>query len=329
MRAAVEEGLTFEEETAGRIMQREVVAIPQFWTVGKTLDYLRALQSNLPEEFYDIFVVDPMYHVVGEVPLSAILRAARTDKLHELARDTIHTIAADTDQEDVAMRFRRDNLTSAPVVDDDGRLLGVVTVDDVVNVIDREAEEDVLKLAGLSRTDLYRAAFGTARSRFSWLFINLLTAILASAVISMFEASIDQIVALAVLMPIVASMGGNAGTQALTVAVRSLATNELSAVNAWRIIGKETLVGLLNGIAFAAITGVITWAWFADPLLGGVIAGAMIFNLIAAGLAGVGIPVLLNRIGIDPAVASTVFVTTITDVLGFFLFLGLAGIVLL
>lgn len=329
VRAVVEEGLTFPEESAGRLMQREFVAIPQFWTVGKTLDYLRAAGETLPEDFYDVFVLDPLHKVVGTVPVGQILRSRRAVKIENIIHENKTTIAGELDQEDVAFIFRRDGLVSAPVVDDAGRLIGVITVDDVVDVIDREAQEDILRLAGVDSSDIYRAVIGTAQSRFLWLAINLLTAIAASAVISMFEGTIQQIVALAVLMPIVASMGGNAGTQTLTVAVRALATKELSDANAWRVVTKEVFVGCINGFLFAVIAGTVTWLWFDSVTLGFVIAAAMVVNLIVAGFSGVVIPIGLTRLGYDPAVSSGVFLTTVTDVIGFFAFLGLAALLLL
>lgn len=325
-RRNLEEGLSFPEDSAGRLMQREFVAIPQFWTVGKTIDYLRGAPDNLPEDFFDIFVVSPTYHVVGTIPLNRLIRAKRSDSIEDLTLGDTHSIPADMDQEEVAMLFRREDLVSAPVNDDNGRLIGVVTIDDVIDVIDEEAGEDILRLAGVDQGDIYKAILSTTGTRFRWLFVNLLTAILASVVISFFDATIEQIVALAVLMPIVASMGGNAGTQALTVAVRALATKELSGANTWRIIWKETAVGTLNGALFAVITGTIAALWFGSNILGLVIAMAMIINLIVAGLFGAGIPILLERSGSDPAVSSTVFLTTITDIVGFFAFLGLAAI---
>lgn len=324
-RMAVEEGLAFPEDSAGRLMQREVVAIPQFWTVGKTIDYLRAAAEDLPEEFYDIFIIDPAYHVRGQVSLSRIVRAKRTDKVETLIEDDIQTIPADMDQEEVAHLFRREDITSSPVVDHNGRLLGVITIDDVIDVIDEEAQEDILKMGGVGESDIYRPVLSTTGTRFRWLFINLITAIAASVVISFFDATIEQVVALAVLMPIVASMGGNAGTQSLTVAVRALATKELSGANTWRIIGKETLVGMLNGAAFAIIAGLVAALWFSNPTLGIIIAAAMIINLIFAGFCGAAIPIILDRAGSDPAVSSTVFLTTVTDIVGFFAFLGLAA----
>jgi magnesium transporter len=325
MRVAVEEGLSYPEQSAGRLMQREVVAVPQFWTAGKTIDYLRAAAADLPEDFFDIFVISPAYHVIGQIPLNRLIRASRSTKIDSLTLDETHPIPATMDQEDVAHRFRRDDTTSAPVVDDNGRLIGMITIDDVIDVIDEEAQEDLLRLAGVDQGDLYRAVLSTTRTRFSWLFINLLTAILASVVVSFFEGTIREIVALAVLMPIVAGMGGNAGTQTLTIVVRAIATRELSGSNAWRIIWKESFVGLLNGMAFAVITGIVTAFWFDNPLLGVVIGMAMIVNLLVAGFFGVCIPLVLNRMGSDPAVSSTVFLTTVTDIVGFFAFLGLAA----
>lgn len=327
-RLTLEEGLTFPEDSAGRMMSRDFVAVPEFWTVGKTIDYLREAASELPSEFFDIFVIAPTYRILGEVPLGQLIRFPRATRLADLARAELHEIPALMDQEEVAEIFRRENLTSAPVIDEDSRLIGVITIDDIVDVIDEEAHEDIMKMAGLEDGDLYRATFDTTKSRFKWLFVNLLTAVAASIVISLFDATIQQIVALAVLMPIVASMGGNAGTQALTIAVRALATREISGANALRIIGKETLVGTLNGAAFAVITGLMAALWFGTPLLGVVIAAAMIINLVVAGMAGAGIPILLYRLGADPALSSTVFLTTITDVIGFFAFLGLAALFL-
>lgn len=326
LRVTLEEGLNYPEDSAGRLMQREFVAIPQFWSVGKTIDYMRTDTEDLPDDFFDVFVIDPSYHVVGEIALNRLIRARRPDKVADLAMDSIHPIPATMDQEEVAHIFRRENLVSAPVVDEAGRLIGVITIDDVIDVIDEEAQEDILKLAGVDQGDLYRAILSTTRTRFGWLFINLLTAILASIVISFFDATIEQVVALAILMPIVASMGGNAGTQALTVAVRALATKELSSINTSRIIWKETLVGTLNGAAFAAIAAIATAFWFQSIALGLVIASAMVITLIVAGVAGAAIPIVLNRMGRDPAVSSTVFLTTVTDIVGFFVFLGLAAI---
>lgn len=328
-RIALEEGLNYPEESAGRLMQREYVAIPQFWTVGKTIDYLRAAAEDLPEEFYDLIVIDPYYHVVGEIPLNKLVRAKRSEKINDLTLEDVHTIPATMDQEEVAHLFRREDLGSAPVVDEDGRLIGVITIDDVIDVIDEEAEEDILKLAGVDESDIYSNLLPSTASRFKWLFVNLLTAILASYVISFFEGTIKDIVALAVLMPIVASMGGNAGTQTMTVAVRALATRELSRSNMFRLIGKETLMGTLNGIGFALIMGVIAYLWFDNQMLGVVIGVAMIVNLLCAGVFGACIPLILQKVGADPAVSSSIFLTTVTDVVGFLGFLGLASIFLI
>ncbi len=330
IRLAVEEGLSFPENSAGRLMQREVVAVPQFWTVGKTIDYLREAANDLPGDFFDIFVIDPAYHVLGQAPLNRVIRSKRSVKMERLTEGETFTIPADMDQEEVAHIFRRDNIASAPVVDENNRLLGVITFDDVVDVIDEEAEEDMLKMAGvIENGDLYHAVLTTSTLRFRWLFVNLLTAFLAAGVVSLFKGTIEQIVALAVLMPIVAGMGGNAGTQALAVAVRAIAVRELSDTNAVRTIFKEALVGLINGCLFAVLVGVIAALWFQYPMLGVVIGAAMIINLMIAGFFGAFIPIILNRIGSDPAVASGVFLTAVTDVVGFFAFLGLAAVFLL
>jgi len=323
-----EESLSFPEYSAGRLMAREFVAVPMFWTVGKTIDYLRVAE-NLPDEFYDIFVVDPRYRPTGDVRISKILRSKRSVRLADLVAEEIRTVPATMDQEEVAFLFRQYDLTSAPVVDDAGRLIGVITVDDIVDVINEEAEDDILKLGGVIEDDLYRDVIETSRARFAWLGVNLVTAVIASGVIAMFQSTIDQLVALAVLMPIVASMGGNAGTQSLTVVVRALATKELSDRNARRVMWKEMLVGCVNGLLFAAIAGAIAALWFGDMILGVVIGLAMIATLIVAGLSGALIPVVLEKVKVDPAVASGVFLTTVTDVVGFFTFLGLAAWILL
>jgi magnesium transporter len=328
MRLALEEGLSYPEESAGRLMQREFVAIPQFWTVGKTIDYLREAAGDLPEDFFDIFVITPTYNIAGLIKLNRLVRSKRSVKIETLIDET-PTIPATMDQEQVADIFRRDNFTSAPVVDDNNRLIGVITIDDVIDVIDEEAQEDLLKMAGVGSGDLYRAVLSTTETRFRWLFINLLTTIFDAIVISFFDVTIQQLVALAVLMPIVASMGGNAGTQSLAIAVRALATRELSSANAWRVIWKETLVGLLNGVAFAILAGFATAFWFNNAMLGVVIGLAMIINLVVAGFFGISIPVVLQRFGSDPAVSSTIFLTTITDVVGFLAFLGLAALLLI
>lgn len=328
-RAQVEEGLTYPEYSAGRLMQRDLVAVPQFWTVGKVLDFLRASGDDLPEEFYDIFIVDPMHRIVGSVPISRVMRSKRAVKVRDIAIEDIRRIPATMDQEEVAFLFRQYGLVSAPVVDAAGRLIGVVMVDDVVDVIDEEAEDDLLKLGGVADTDIYRAVLDTTKARFSWLAINMVTAFLAASVIGLFEATIERIVALAVLLPVVAGMGGNAGTQTLTVAVRAIATRELSDANALRFVGKEALVGAINGSTFAILVGMAAGFWFRDPMIGIVIGSAMIVNLFVAGLAGTLIPLGLTKLRVDPAVASSVFLTMVTDVVGFFAFLGLAALILL
>ncbi len=327
-RIVLEEGLSYPEESAGRLMQREYVAIPQFWTVGKTIDYLRAASEELPEDFYGLIVIDPYYHVVGEIPLNRLVRAKRSEKIKDLVLEDIHLIPATMDQEEVAHLFRREDLGSAPVVDEDGRLVGVITIDDVIDVIDEEAQEDILKLAGVEESDLYQAALSTSMSRSRWLGFNLITAFVAAGVVSLFGATIEKVVALAILMPIVAGMGGNAGTQALTVAVRALAMRELSSTNAKQAIIKEGLVGLINGCLFAILVGLIAALWFQNWVLGCVIAAAMVINLITAGICGAGVPILLHKMGQDPAISSSVFLTTITDCIGFFAFLGLATLFL-
>lgn len=332
-RQLIEEGLSYPEDSAGRLMQRELVTVPTFWTVGDTIDYLRAAadqeENPLPDHFYSLFVVDPMHRPAGSIHLDTLLRAKRPVKLRDIMADELKQIPVTADQEDVAFLFRQRDLVSAPVVDDAGRLVGVITIDDIVDVIDEEHEEDIMRLGGVLEDDLYDAAIDTTKARFSWLVINLLTAIVASSVIGLFDATINQMVALAVLMPIVASMGGNAGTQTLTVAVRALAMKEITATNARRLIGKELIVGGINGCVFAVLTGGVAWFWFDSAALGGVIAMAMVVNMVVAGLAGTAIPIFLDKNNIDPAIASSVFLTTITDVVGFFVFLGLAALVLI
>ncbi|MBO6835522.1 MAG: magnesium transporter [Alphaproteobacteria bacterium] len=328
-RVLYEQSLSFPEYSAGRLMRRETVTIPEFWTVGQTIDFMRGEETDLPDDFYNLIVVTPAHKPVGLVQLSKLLRAKRVVPISAVMETDNKVMPADMDQEDVAFLFRQYGLVEAPVVDGDGRLVGVLTIDDIVDVMDEEHEDDILKLGGVSEDDFYSDFMETTRLRFSWLLVNLATAIVASLVIALFEDALAKVVALAVLMPIVASMGGNAGTQTLTVAVRALATNELTTKNALRILVKEVLVGGANGILFAIIMGIIAWLWFGDPLLGGVIATAMIANLLIAGLSGVLIPLGIEKIGQDPAIASTVFLTTITDVVGFFVFLGLASWVLL
>lgn len=328
-RAFLEEALTFPEDSAGRLMQREIVTVPESWTVGDAIDYMRSRASDLPRDFYDVFVVDHDRKPVGVAPLSRLIRNQRDVKVADIMRSDFHPIPLAMDQEEVALMFRQYGLVSAAVVDADYRLAGVITADDVVHVVDEEAEEDLMRLGGVKEDDFYEAVLVTTRARFPWLLVNLLTVIIASIVIGFFEQTIQQIVALAILMPIVASMGGNAGTQTLTVAVRALAMKELTTTNAKRVVGKEVIVGGINGLLFAAVMGPIAWLWFGDVVIGGVIAAAMIINLAAAGFVGIATPIVLDRLDIDPAVASTVVLTAITDVVGFVAFLGLAALVLL
>ncbi|MBW7836570.1 MAG: magnesium transporter [Sphingomonadales bacterium] len=327
-RTAVEEGLSYPEESAGRLMRRGLVAVPQFWTVGQTIDHLRE-SDDLPDDFHEIFVVDPRYHPVGAIPLNRIMRAKRPVAVADIMETEPDLIPATMDQEEVAHIFKQYNLLSAPVVDGSGRLVGVITVDDVVDVIQEEAEEDILRLAGVSDVGLNESVRDVSKTRLLWLSVNLCTAVLASWVISLFDVTIEKLVALAVLMPIVASMGGNAGHQTMTVAVRALATRELMPANALRVVKREVLVGLINGLLLALIIGVVAGVWFSSPLLGFVLGWALVINFFVAGLCGVLIPIGLQRLGVDPAVASSVFLTTVTDVVGFFSFLGLAAWILL
>ena len=328
-RAAVEAALSYPEETAGRLMQREIVAVPEHWTVGETIDYIRGQAGHLPEEFYHVILTDPRMKPTGYVMLGRLLASVREVKLLAITEDSFRPIPASQPEEEVAYAFNQYHLISAPVVDDDGRLVGVITIDDAMIVLDMEAEEDILRLAGVGEGSLSDKVIETTKRRFPWLAVNLVTAVLASLVIAQFDAVIAQFVALAVLMPIVASMGGNAGTQSLTVAVRAIATKDLTGSNVWRVVRRECLVGLVNGLAFAIVMGLVALVWFGSPVLGIVIAAAMVINLVIAGLAGAGIPVLLEKIGVDPALASGAFVTTVTDMVGFFAFLGLAAWMLL
>jgi magnesium transporter len=327
-RVAVEQSLAYPEDSAGRLMQREVVMAPEHWNVGQAIDFLRR-SEDLPEQFYHMILIDPRMKPTGYVTLGKLLGAKRDVALHTLTEDSFRTIPATQPEDEVAYAFNQYHLISAPVVDEDDRLVGVITIDDAMIVLDEEHEEDILRLAGVGEGSLTDRVIETTKRRFPWLAVNLVTAILASLVIALFEDTIATFVALAVLMPIVASMGGNAGTQSLTVAVRAIATKDLTPSNVWRVIRREVLVGLVNGLIFAAVMGIVGVIWFSSPLLGVVIAAAMVINLVVAGLAGTVIPVLLERLGIDPALASGAFVTTVTDVVGFFAFLGLAALVLL
>ncbi|WP_028955826.1 magnesium transporter [Sulfitobacter sp. 20_GPM-1509m] len=329
-RLAVKQALSYPEFSAGRLMQREVVMAPEHWTVGDAIDHLRSSsEEDLPDQFYHIVVVDPRLHPVGNVTLGKVMRSRRDVPLLDIVEPTFQVIPATQPESDVAYAFNQYHLISAPVVDDEGRLIGLITIDDAMAVLDEEHEEDIMRLAGVGEGSLSDRVIETTKQRMPWLAVNLLTSIAASLVIAQFEVAIAQIVALAVLMPIVASMGGNAGTQSLTVAVRAIATKDLTGSNVWRVIRREVLVGLFNGLLFAVVMGVVGLIWFGSPALGYVIAAAMVVNMVVAGFAGTVIPVILDRVGVDPALASGSFVTTVTDVVGFFSFLGLAAAVLL
>ena len=328
-RRMVEAALAWPESSAGRLMRRDTVAVPAYWTVGQTIDWLRE-SDGLPDEFYEIFVVDPSHRPVGSVPLYRAMRNRRAVGMSALTQPDLHSIPVDMDREEVAYRFEHYDLASAAVVGADGRLLGQIVVDDVMDVMREEAEEDIHRLGGVTAEgDIHLGALATVRRRWAWLLVNLATAALASLTIALFAETIEQIVALAILMPIVASMGGNAGTQTLTVAVRALATRELNAANAARILWKECVVGSTNGVVFAALAGGAAALWFGDPALGATVGAAMVVNLLVAGASGMLIPLALARAGVDPAVSGGVLLTTVTDVVGFFAFLGLARLVLL
>ena len=323
-REEIKSSLNYPDDSAGRLMNLDFVSLPPHWYVGQAIDFLRS-NVELPNEFYEIYLVDPANKPQGALLLSSLLRSDRDINLQDIKSNHFVTINSDLDKEIVAIEFERFDLVAAPVVDENGRLIGVITADDIVDVIKDEAGEDIKFLGGVGDENITDSILKVSRGRFSWLFVNLLTAVLASVVIGIFDATIEEMVALAILMPIVASMGGNAGTQTLTIAVRSLSTRDLIPLNYKRIINKEIIVNFYNGIIFALITGFFGWIWFSDFSLGIVLAIAMILNMVVAGLAGILIPLGLNKLGIDPAIASTVFLTTITDVVGFLSFLGLAA----
>ncbi|GAB4268724.1 MAG: magnesium transporter [Pararhodobacter sp.] len=328
-RAAVESSLSWPEYSAGRLMQSETVAVPQDWTVGQAIDHLRSADW-LPDQFYHVILVDERHRPTGYCTLGRILASRRDVPLTQLTEDSFLTVEATEDEGEVAHLFNKYHLISMPVVDPAGRLVGVITIDDAMTVLDEEAEEDILRLAGVNEeSSLSDRILDTAKGRFVWLFVNLLTAILASVVIAQFADAIDALVALAVLMPIVASMGGNAGTQSMTVAVRALATRELTGQNTRRVVWRELVVGVINGLAFGLIMAGVAAVWFGVPMLAVVIALAMVATLASAALSGIVLPVMLDKLGIDPALASGPFVTTVTDVVGFFAFLGLASVMLL
>ncbi|MGH7004124.1 MAG: magnesium transporter, partial [Alphaproteobacteria bacterium] len=327
-RADIEQNLAFPEDRAGRMMQRDPVSIPETWTVGETIDHMREA-PDLPDDFYDIFVVDAQKRLQGILPLNLLLRSRRPVRIAQIMKRDVVSIPATMDREEVARLFRDRDHVSAPVVDRVGRLVGMITIDDVVDVIQEEAEEDMLRLAKVGETGIHEPVLVIARSRVQWLVVTLINTILASIVISQFQQTIAGLVALAVLMPIVAAMGGNAGMQVVTVTVRALATKELQPGTVSRVVLKEILVAASNGIVFATIMGTIAGFWFGDWRLSAVLAAAMLFNMMWSGIAGTMIPLTLARFGVDPAIAAGPFLTTTTDVLGFFLFLGLATVFLI
>ena len=328
MREEVEESLTYPDESAGRLMRHALVSVPESWTVGDTIDYLRT-QEGLPENFYVIYTVDAAYHPVGRILLGTILASKRDVPLASIAAQDVYAVATATDQEEVAHMFRKYALVEAPVVNDTGVLVGTITVDDVVDVIEEETEEDYLRAGGVTAQDFQARLWETARTRFGWLFVNLLTALLASWVIGLFEHTIEKLVALAIMMPMVASMGGNTGTQSVTVAVRAIATKYINDTNAWAFVRKEALLGLVNGTALGVIMGLGAYFWFHDTMLSGVLFAAAVITMTFAGFFGALIPIVLDRMRVDPAVASGIFLTTVTDSVGFFSFLGLATLILM
>jgi magnesium transporter len=327
-RDAIVTALKYEDETAGRLMQRDLMAAPSFWTVGQTIDHIRVSSDDLPELFFDVYVIDPSHKPTGAVPISRLLRAQRDQHLAEIM-ESVTEIDVDMDQEEVAYIFDKYHLISAPVVDAGGRLVGQITVDDIVGVIQEETEEDILALAGVSDAGRDADLLGIARSRLPWLVVNTITAAVAASVIGAFQAEIAKLVTLAILMPIVASLGGNAGTQTLAVAVRALASRELNASNALRIVLREMGVGVINGLVLAGIMSAAVFIFFHDVMLCVTIGLALVINLFIASLAGILVPLALDRFGRDPAVSSGVFVTFVTDFMGFLSFLGLAAVILL
>lgn len=325
-RLAIQRSLDYPENSAGRLMQTTLVRLPPFWTAGQTLDHIHDIDDEeLPDSFFEVFVVDPAHRLLGNVFLDKLVRARRSARLEDLMDSERRRVLATEDQEEVARFFERYNLVSAPVVDEADRLVGVITIDDIVDVIREESQEDIGALGGVSPGEqLSDTVLWTAKSRFLWLFVNLVTAFVASSVIGMFEGQVQKMVALAVLVPIVASQGGNAATQTMTIAVRALATRELTRSNFMRVVRREVMVGFLNGLGFGVITGIAAWTWFGIASLGMVIALAMLTNMVAGALGGILIPFVLDKFDADPAVSSGAFVTTVTDVVGNFSFLGIA-----
>jgi magnesium transporter len=329
-RAAIESSLAFDEESAGRLMQRDFVAAPVFWTVGQAIDHMRNVAvDDLPETFFEIYIVDPGFRLQGSVAVWKLLRAARETPLKDIMKEVPVHVQPEMDQEEVAYLFRQYNLASAPVVDEAGRLTGMITIDDVVDVIQEEAQEDILALSGVSEAGVNQSVLSAVRARIPWLGVNLLTAFAASVVVALFQGTIEEVVALAVLMPVVAGLCGNAGSQALTVTVRAIAERDLDGPLIARAVRREALTALVNGAIIASAAAIVAALWFQDPLIGVSIGGAMVFTFLCAGFIGILTPLLLKRMGFDPAVSSAVFVLTLIDLTGFFVFLGLATLVLL
>ncbi len=328
-RILVEEALSFPESSAGRLMQREFLAFPGNWTVGQTIDHMRDQPQDNEDNFYSVYIVDPAHRLLGVISLSRLLSAKRPVRLNNLMEANPRSVNVETDQEEVSLLFQQYGLVNMPVIDKVGRLLGVIIVDDIVDVINEEAEEDLQGLTGVSNLSITASFIETIKGRFSWLILNMFTAILASTVIGLFQEEIEKLVALAVLMPIVASMGGNAGTQTVTVAVRALATRQLNYTNLQKFVLKETWLGLVNGFLFALLSVLLAYLWFGDKQIALIMGLAMIANLLFAGVLGTLIPLTLEKFNIDPAISSSVFLTTATDVIGFFTFLGLSALVIL
>ena len=328
-RILVEEALSFPESSAGRLMQREFLAFPGNWTVGQTIDHMRDQPQDNEDNFYSVYIVDPAHRLLGVISLSRLLSAKRPVRLNNLMESNPRSVNVETDQEEVSLLFQQYGLVNMPVIDKVGRLLGVIIVDDIVDVINEEAEEDLQGLTGVSNLSITASFVETIKGRFSWLILNMFTAILASTVIGLFQEEIEKLVALAVLMPIVASMGGNAGTQTVTVAVRALATRQLNYTNLQKFVLKETWLGLVNGFLFAVLSVLLAYLWFGDKQIALIMGLAMIANLLFAGVLGTLIPLTLEKFNIDPAISSSVFLTTATDVIGFFTFLGLSALVIL
>jgi magnesium transporter len=329
-RAAIESSLAFDDESAGRLMQRDFVAAPVFWNVGQAIDHMRTVASDdLPETFFEIYIVDPAFRLQGSVPVSTLLRASRETPLKDIMKEVPAHVRPEMDQEEVAYLFRQYNLASAPVVDEAGRLTGMITIDDVVDVIQKEAEEDILALSGVSEAGVNQSVFSAVRARVPWLAVNLVTAFLASTIVSIFEPVLEKVVVLAFLMPVVAGLSGNAGSQALAVAVRAIAERDLEGQLVARAVRREAFTAILNGLVIATIAALVVLVWFRDPTISAIIGLSMTITFTWAGLVGILAPLTIKRLGADPAVASSVFVLTSIDMMSFFIFLGLASLILL